>query len=134
MAKPLERGDPKRVSPYEVIGRLGEGGMGKVYLARAREGLLVAVKMVHPRLMGNADARRRFEREVRAATRIDGTYTAAAVAADVNADPPWLATVYVPEFSLSDVLTRLGPLAEESVRALGVGLVEALTSARHAGA
>jgi hypothetical protein len=61
-----------RLGPYEVLARLGAGGMGEVFRARdTRLGRDVAIKLVHPRFAADAEQLRRFEQEARAASQLD---------------------------------------------------------------
>ncbi|WP_433475911.1 serine/threonine-protein kinase [Spirillospora sp. CA-142024] len=122
----LRAGDPARVGPYRLLARLGAGGMGQVYLGRSQGRRLVAVKVVHPHFADNAVFRRRFTKEVAAARRIGGFYTARVIDADTDADPPWLATEYIAGPSLQDAVDENGALPEVSVAALGAGLAEGL--------
>ncbi|MGW0661945.1 serine/threonine-protein kinase [Streptodolium elevatio] len=131
MRTPLS--DPQRVGPYQIVGRLGSGGMGWVYLGRSPTGRMVAVKVVRPELAMEPEFRDRFEREVDAARAVGSLFTAAVVDADTHGDPPWLATVYVPGPSLAEEVARNGPLAEPQVRLLGAGLAEALRAIHAAG-
>ncbi|MFD0380902.1 protein kinase [Streptomyces sp. NPDC127112] len=124
---------PERVGPYRVLGVLGEGGMGRVLLAAAPDGRLVAVKQVHARLADDDDFRARFRREVAASQRVSGAYTAAVMDADADAPTPWLASVFVPGPSLGAAVEELGALPEETVRRLAAGLVTALTEIHRAG-
>ncbi|MFF2852249.1 PQQ-binding-like beta-propeller repeat protein [Streptomyces sp. NPDC058001] len=119
-------GDPWQVGPYRVVGRLGSGGMGRVYLARSPGGRAVAVKTIRPELAEDPEFRRRFAREAEAARAVSGAFTAAVVDADPYGDPPWLATVHVAGMSLADAVERHGPLPPATVLALGAGLAEAL--------
>ncbi|WP_340561945.1 outer membrane protein assembly factor BamB family protein [Streptomyces sp. GSL17-111] len=125
--------DPERVGRYRVVRRIGAGGMGRVYLARSPSGRSVAVKVVRPELAEDPDFRRRFAREVAAARRVNGFFTAAVVDADPDGEPPWLATAYVPGPSLDTAVRRDGPLDAASVAALGAGLAEALHAVHAAG-
>jgi outer membrane protein assembly factor BamB len=100
--------------------------MGRVFLARSPGGRMVAVKIVREELAEDPTFRRRFVREVAAARRVTGFFTAAVVDAAPQADPPWLATAYVPGPSLSDAVTAHGPWPEEAVLGLGIALAEAL--------
>jgi serine/threonine protein kinase len=131
--EPLRRWDPEQVGGYVVTGRLGAGAMGQVYLGRSAAGRLVAIKMIKPELAEEPDFRTRFGQEVAAARRVSGAFTAAVVAADSEADVPWLATVYVPAPSLSTLVRSCGPLPEHAVRWLAAGCAEALESIHRAG-
>ncbi len=84
--------DPERVGAYRVLGLLGAGGMGQVYLARSPGGRAVAVKVIRPDLAAKRGFRERFAREVAAARGVSGMFTAAVVDADPDADLPWMAT------------------------------------------
>ncbi|MFE3328950.1 serine/threonine-protein kinase [Streptomyces sp. NPDC059176] len=124
--KPLGAGDPRDVGPYRLIARLGAGGMGRVYLGRSRGGRAVAVKVVRPELAEDGEFRLRFAREVVAARRVNGVFTAGVVDADTDADPPWLATAYVPGLSLDMAVAGSGAWPEGPVASLAAGLAEAL--------
>ncbi|MFF7187492.1 protein kinase [Streptomyces sp. NPDC008222] len=126
-------GDPERVGPYRVVGRLGAGGMGRVYLARSKGGRAVAVKVVRPELAEDREFRQRFAREVAAARRVNGVFTAGVVDADPAADPPWLATAYVPGVSLDTAVARHGAWQAGPVTTLAAGLAEALEAIHAAG-
>ncbi|MEV5015881.1 protein kinase [Streptomyces sp. NPDC053780] len=130
---PLEVGDPERVGPYRIAARLGSGGMGRVYLARSPGGRVTAVKVVHEELAEDPAFRRRFGREVAAARRVRGPFTAPVADADPDGDLPWLATGYVPGVPLGKAVAAHGPWPEPSVRALGAGLAEALAAIHRAG-
>jgi serine/threonine protein kinase len=125
--------DPQRVGPYRIVGRLGSGGMGWVYLGRSTSGRALAVKVVRPELAADPEFRRRFAREVEAARAVSGAFTAAVVDADALGEPPWLATLYVPAPSLAESVERSGPLPEEQVRVLAAGLTEALKAVHAVG-
>ncbi|MEU8516776.1 serine/threonine-protein kinase [Kitasatospora sp. NPDC048722] len=122
----LEDDDPRRVGEYRLLRRLGAGGMGRVYLGRSARGRTVAVKVVRPELTGDREFRARFRREVDAARRVGGEWTAPVLDADTEGDRPWVATGYVAGPSLSAAVRQFGPLPGASVRALGVRLAEAL--------
>lgn len=119
-------GDPSVVGPYRLLGRLGSGGMGRVFLGRSTQGRTVAVKLVHAELATDPEFRQRFRREVQAARRVVGEWTAAVVAADTEATVPWAATAYVPALSLQEAVRSHGRLPESSVWALAFGLARAL--------
>jgi hypothetical protein len=121
------------VGGYTLLGRLGAGAMGQVYLGRSAAGRLVAVKTIKAELADEPDFRARFGQEVAAARRVSGAFTAAVVAADSDADMPWLATVYVPAPSLSQLVQACGSLPVPAVRWLAAGCAEALDSIHSAG-
>ena len=124
----LRRWDPERIGPYVVLGRLGSGSMGQVYLGRSAAGRLVAVKTIKVELAEEAGFRHRFAQEVAAARKVSGVFTAAVVEADPEADLPWLATAYVPAPSLARMVLACGPLPVTTVRWLAAGCAEALES------
>ncbi|MEU6420773.1 PQQ-binding-like beta-propeller repeat protein [Streptomyces spiralis] len=129
----LEPDDPRQVGRYRIVARLGAGGMGQVYLARSPGARPVAVKVVRPDLAQDGDFRRRFAREVNAARRVNGAFTAGVVDADPDGSPAWLATVYVPGVSLGEAVAAHGPWPARLVLALGAGLAEALEVIHRAG-
>ncbi|MFE4261060.1 MDR family MFS transporter [Streptomyces sp. NPDC056883] len=126
--------DPTRIGPYRLIARLGAGGMGLVYLGRSEGGRTVAVKVVQAEYAGNPEFRRRFAREVAAARRVGGSWTAAVLDADPEAAVPWVATRYIPGPDLHAVVAKdFGPLPEDSVRTLANRLALALQAVHEAG-
>ncbi|MFF9286646.1 serine/threonine-protein kinase [Streptomyces griseosporeus] len=129
----LQPTDPRQVGRYRITARLGAGGMGRVYLGRSPSGRLVAVKVVRPELADEPDFRRRFAREVAAARKVNGFFTAALVDADPDGPSPWLATAYVPGMPLDRAVAVHGPWPVASVRTLGAGLAEALEAVHAAG-
>ncbi|MEV7344077.1 protein kinase [Streptomyces sp. NPDC093544] len=129
--QPLGVDEPTVVGPYRLLGRLGSGGMGRVYLGRSAGGRTVAVKIVHPHFALDEEFRARFRREVDSARRVGGAWTAPVLDADPEAPVPWVATGYAAGPSLAAAINDTGPLPLHSVRVLGAGLAEAL-SAVHA--
>ncbi|MBB6474951.1 protein kinase domain-containing protein [Sphaerisporangium rubeum] len=133
VVEPLSRQDPRQVGTYVLLGRLGAGAMGRVYLGRSLAGRLVAVKTIRSDLADDHDFRARFAHEVAAARRVSGIFTASVVAADAHADVPWLATAYVPAPSLERLVRLCGPLPVPAVRWLAAGCAEALESIHSVG-
>ena len=133
IVQPLRRWDPERIGPYAIIGKLGAGAMGQVFLARSTAGRLVAVKTIRVELAEEPGFRARFAREVAAASRVSGVFTAAVIEANPDADLPWVATAYVPAPSLSTLVKQAGPLPVPAVRWLAAGCAEALQSIHAAG-
>ncbi|MFJ5261590.1 protein kinase [Streptomyces sp. NPDC088387] len=131
--QPLGADEPTVVGPYRLLGRLGAGGMGRVYLGRSAGGRTVAVKIVHPHFAYDEEFRTRFRREVDAARRVGGAWTAPVLDADPDAAVPWVATAYVAGPSLTAAVAEGGPLPAHSVRALGAGLAEALAAVHELG-
>ncbi|MGW0954808.1 serine/threonine-protein kinase [Streptomyces sp. NPDC002545] len=131
--QPLQPDDPPLVAGYRLAARLGAGGMGRVYLSHTQGGRPVAIKVVHPELADNPAFRRRFRREIAAARRVRGAYTAELIDADADGVPPWLATLYVPGPSLTEAVARRGPLPVPAVLWLMAGVAEALRAIHDAG-
>jgi hypothetical protein len=129
----LQAGDPSRVGRYRLVAVLGSGGMGRVYLGRSAGGREVAVKVIRAELAADPQFRIRFRREVAAARRVNGLYTAAVVDADTEGRVPWLATTYINAPSLADAVQRDGPLPPAALRALAAGLAEGLSAIHAAG-
>ena len=129
----LQPGDPASVDGYRLLGRLGAGGMGQVFLGESPGGRMVAVKLIHPAHAGTPHFRERFAREIAAARRVGGFHTAPVVDADPHADPPWMVTAYIEGPSLQDAVSRYGPMPPERLRALGAGLAEGLAAIHASG-
>ncbi|WP_254397317.1 serine/threonine-protein kinase [Streptomyces sp. AC558_RSS880] len=123
--QPLRAGDPKRIGGFRLDGRLGQGAMGVVYLGY-RSTRPVAVKVVRPQLAEDEYFRRRFALELEAIRRVGGFHTAALVAADPNADTPWIATQYIHAPSLLELLDQHGAVSEIGAWWLAAGLADAL--------
>jgi hypothetical protein len=129
----LQPADPRLIGPYRLVGRLGAGGMGRVFLGVSAVGRPVAVKIIHAELAADPEFRARFSIEVAAARKVSGLFTALVVDADLDAPVPWLATAYVAGPSLSEAVRDRGPLSVTSVLALAAGLAKSLTAIHAAG-
>src|SRR3954447_1274345 len=103
---PLPGGDPHDAGGHRLSALLGSGGMGRVYLSFTPGGRPLAIKVMRAEIADDREFRRRFRREVHAAQRVQGIYTAPVVDADADAPMPWLATVYVSGPSLHDAVAE----------------------------
>ncbi|MEU3956194.1 serine/threonine-protein kinase, partial [Streptomyces achromogenes] len=133
MTGKLKPSDPSHLGGHRLLARLGAGGMGVVYLGRARSGELVAVKVILPEYADQPEFRARFRREVAAARRVDSPWAVPVTGADPDAPAPWLATAFVPGPSLAEAVAARGPLPPAAVRVLGRTLARALTAVHDAG-
>ncbi|WP_371572837.1 bifunctional serine/threonine-protein kinase/ABC transporter substrate-binding protein [Streptomyces sp. NBC_01314] len=124
--------DPSRLGGNRLLGRLGAGGMGVVYLARTETGDLTAVKVIQPEYAGRAEFRARFRREASSAGQVDSPWVVRVLGAETEAAAPWLATAFVPGPSLAEAVAACGPLPDRAVRVLGKMLARALTAVHEA--
>ncbi|MEH0529847.1 serine/threonine-protein kinase [Streptomyces stelliscabiei] len=131
--QPARPGDPSRIGPYRIVGRLGAGGMGTVHAGVTPDGTRVAVKVIHPEQAQEPEFRARFAREVALSSRVTGPYLIPLLAADTDATTPWLATAYVPGPTLDQHVHERGPLAEGSLYALAAATAQALAAIHAAG-
>ncbi len=133
VVRALQPGDPQLIGPYRLVGQLGHGGMGRVFLGVSAGGRPVAVKIIRSELAADPDFRARFGQEVAAARRVNGLFTAMVVAAEVDGPVSWLATAYVPGPSLAEAVHDHGPLPAASLLTLAAGLTESLSAIHAAG-
>ena len=126
MVQALAPGDPGYVGKYRLVGRIGRGGMGQVFLGQSPGGRMVAVKLIRADLASDPDFRARFAREVSTARTVSGIFTVPVVDADVDGPQPWLVTAFVDGPSLADAVASRGPLPPGPALTLAAGLAEGL--------
>jgi hypothetical protein len=124
---------PDRLGPYRLLDRIGEGGMGVVYLARDPEQRSVAVKILRPAVAGDPNARRRLAREVETMRRVRSPFVAEVLDTDVTCETPYIVTRYVPGRTLDEVVTQEGPLSGARLIRVAAGLADALAAIHAAG-
>ncbi|MFG2292767.1 serine/threonine-protein kinase [Streptomyces sp. NPDC048603] len=107
---PLGPNDPQEIAGYRLLARIGEGGMGSVYLSRTRGNQPVALKVIRREFAQESDFRARFEHEVQAARRVQGYHIVPVLDHDTSGEQPWLATAFVPGLALDTALAAHGPL------------------------
>ncbi|MFF7182086.1 ABC transporter substrate-binding protein [Streptomyces sp. NPDC008121] len=129
----LRPADPSTIAGFRLLGRLGAGGMGVVYLARSSGGALAALKLIRAEHAADPGFRERFRREAAVAESLTGRWVVKVLGSDPEAREPWLATEFVPGPSLAEAVAVHGPLPETTVRPLGARLAEALTDLHRAG-
>ncbi|TDD83908.1 DUF4389 domain-containing protein [Actinomadura darangshiensis] len=132
-AGPLEHDEPRVLGPYRLLGRLGRGGMGTVYLGAEPDGRRVAVKVVNRELAGEPAFLARFRREVTAARRVHRFCTAPVIDAELDQDPPYIVTEYIHGPSLEAAVRDKGPLPGSDLEGIAVGVATALAAIHGAG-
>ena len=124
---------PRKIGPYRVIEKIGEGGMGVVYLGIDAERRRVAIKVLGAAVASDPSARQRLAREVETMRRVRNRYVAEVLDADVQGPAPYIVTRYVPGRTLEDTVRQDGPLRGMALDALAEGLAEALAAIHAAG-
>ncbi|WP_246607328.1 serine/threonine-protein kinase [Paractinoplanes toevensis] len=130
---PLRPGDPTRLGVYDLLDRLGQGGMGTVFRGRAADGSMVAIKMVRPEFADDPEFRGRFRSEVSRAQQVPPFSTAAVLDADPEHTPPYLVVEFVDGPSLTELVRDRGPLSGPALQSVAVGIATALTAIHSAG-
>ncbi|MEU4405759.1 serine/threonine-protein kinase [Streptosporangium sp. NPDC023963] len=131
--RPLTVGDPVIIGRYLLLGRLGVGGMGIVYLAEHPQGGVVAIKTPHPVHLNDATLRARFAEEVQFSRRVVPFCTAAVIEDGTDKDRPYLVSEYVPGPALSQVVSAHGPLTPDLAYGVALGVAAALVAVHEAG-
>ena len=129
----LRPGDPKRLGSYELLGRLGDGGQGIVFLGRADDGTDVAIKLLHRELTADDMARTRFLREIEFAKQVASFCTAQIIDADIEGERPYLVSEYVPGPSVLQLVQTEGPISGGALDRLAIGTATALVAIHQAG-
>ncbi|WP_061784012.1 serine/threonine-protein kinase [Thermobifida fusca] len=129
----LQPNDPTTFGQYSVIGRLGRGGQGIVYLARDSEGQKYAIKVLNEQWSQDTELRKRFEKEVRAAQKVASFCTAAIHEANLDADPPYVVSEYVEGPDLQEAVSKEGPRKGAALQRLAVSTATALVAIHQAG-
>ncbi|MEV5141132.1 PQQ-binding-like beta-propeller repeat protein [Streptomyces syringium] len=131
--KPLGTGDPLRLGPYRLLGVLGEGGMGKVYIGQDGAGQAAAVKVLRPELAHEHHLAARFVREAQTAQAVTSGGVARVLGARTEGGRPWIATEFLAGPTLEEVADDIGFLDEPGVRALAASLARTLADIHAAG-
>ncbi|GAA1779427.1 serine/threonine-protein kinase [Actinomadura chokoriensis] len=128
----LRSGDPDRLGSYALIGRVGEGGQGAVFLGVDEDGRQVAIKLLHAELTSDDKARARFLRELEVAKQVAPFCTAQVIDADADGDRPYIVSEYVPGPSLNQQVLDAGPLDGAALDRLAIGTATALAAIHQA--
>jgi serine/threonine protein kinase len=130
---PLRPSDPPRLGSYRLVGRIGRGGMGTVYLAESAGGERAAVKVINPDLADDDMFRDRFRREVESARRVRRFCTAPVLDAQLDGEPLFIVTEFVDGPNLDQFVRDSGPMRGSNLEHLSVGVATALTAIHGAG-
>jgi predicted Ser/Thr protein kinase len=133
MRGPLRPTDPRRLGVYRLESRLGEGGMGTVYLGRDPSSRPVAIKVIKREYAYEDEFRNRFRSEVTRARQVPPFCTAELLDADAEHETPYLVVEYVDGPSLAEVVADQGPLTGGNLFSVAVGVATALAAIHGAG-
>ncbi|MCT2591791.1 serine/threonine-protein kinase [Streptomyces sp. N2-109] len=126
--------DPARLGPYRLVGLLGSGGMGQVYLGRDdRTGRAAAVKVLRAELADDTGMAQRFLREAESAASVRSAGVARVLGSGTEAGRQWIATEFLAGPTLDRAVERYGPLGATPVRALTAALARTLRDIHAAG-
>lgn len=130
---PLTSHDPRSLGPYRLLGRLGKGGQGVVYLGADGSERRVAVKTINVDLQHNPKAKAQFAREIAAARRVTPFCTAQILFAEIDTELPYIVSEYIAGPTLHKQVRDHGPLADNALYRLAVGTATALAAIHQAG-
>jgi serine/threonine protein kinase len=128
----LRAGDPEQIGPWQIVNRLGAGGMGIVYMG-TNGTRAAAIKIVRDFLLEDPASRTRLAREVTSLKKVKSKYVAEIVGADIDASPAWIATNYVDGPSLKTLIENEGSLSELQWFELASELMSALAGVHAVG-
>ena len=132
-AAPQPSPELANIGPYRLLARIGEGGMGVVHLAQTLDGRRVALKVLRPHIVGDAEARERLAREVSSLRRVTSPRVAEILDADPHGATPYVVTRYVPGLSLYHHVAEEGPIAGRDLVHFADGLADALQAVHSVG-
>ncbi|GAA0944238.1 protein kinase domain-containing protein [Nonomuraea longicatena] len=130
---PLTSEDPAAIGPYELVRRIGSGGMGRVYLARSPDGAKVALKAIRRDFAADPVYRSRFHEEVSNARKVASFCTARVLDHGEHDGLLYLVTEYIDGVSLEEHLIEHGALEPSVLHSAAVGVAAALTAIHAAG-
>ncbi|HPD14215.1 MAG TPA: protein kinase [Planctomycetota bacterium] len=125
---------PRELGSFELLEKIGQGGMGSVFKARQKElGRLVALKVLSPRLARNADFVAAFLREARSAGRLSHPNIVSAIDVGESQGFYYFAMEYAEGDTLAKLIAREGPLPEARALQIATDVARALDHAHQKG-
>ncbi|RSM44533.1 hypothetical protein DMB66_52280 [Actinoplanes sp. ATCC 53533] len=127
-SEPLSAHDPRHVGPYRLLGRLGQGGQGVVYLGVGPRNERVAVKVLKIEIRDDVRAKARFVREIAAARQVAPFCTARILAFDIEGELPFVASEFITGPTLQQRVSRRGPISGADLDRLAIGTAAAIAA------